>query len=259
MHKQKDDLTFSWFDNGSPIITDSGKYSYNSDSKTAFYRSRFAHNTITIDDESPFLYRPSPYGSGIKGSGLVGKIYWTQGEVYRDDYNVNHQRALVLNPNQWLLVLDKLEAEDVHSYQQIFHLAPEYSASYMDRQMNKAISPITATNKKNKLFIRNVSNGKAMSTLTHGKLEPHIQGWISETYLKDEPRTTIVFKSKAQNLTIATLFSFNSLYTISHSKIHFTESTESINICWRDSSQFTNVLFNGSLTPTITSASCVIP
>ena len=38
--------------------------------------------------------------------GMIDDIYWATGKIVRDDYNVIHERVLVLKPNKWLLVLD---------------------------------------------------------------------------------------------------------------------------------------------------------
>ena len=116
--------------------------------------------------------------------------------------------------------------------------------------------PFTANNKEQQLTILNTSSSKARTKIKHGEVEPNIQGWISERYLKRKPRATLIYEADAQNIQLVTLFTFektpdNKLYLGKIiNKAHTT-------ICWKQGALNINILFNKELIPTLSNNQCI--
>ena len=142
-HKQADDLSFIWYDRGTEILIDAGRYGYlgktepgsdiwkegfwYSDPKRIYVESTRAHNTVEIDGKSFNRRDTPPYGSAIQRWGetedglLFVETRATQFET------IGHTRLLVFDPGNWLLVYDWLsdDAGKDHDYRQWFHFAPD--------------------------------------------------------------------------------------------------------------------------------------
>ena len=65
--KHVDELSFSWFDAGSRVISDSGYYSKRKGSQHAYTVSNAAHNVLLVDGQD--LKARRPYGSAIVAVG----------------------------------------------------------------------------------------------------------------------------------------------------------------------------------------------
>lgn len=121
-HKHRDCLSFEWFDNGEKIICDSGKYGYVSDKYRNYFLSYRAHNTVEIEDFD--ILKIVPYGSCIDNAEEKdGKIYF-QGSLQYPAVDFN--RELILKPNHWLIVKDKLVFKRKRSITQWFHINKKY-------------------------------------------------------------------------------------------------------------------------------------
>ena len=84
-HKHADDLSFVWYDRGSEILIDAGRYGFlgrtetgsdlrnrgfwYSDPKRIYVESTHSHNTVEIDGMSYDRRKSPPYGSAIEGWG----------------------------------------------------------------------------------------------------------------------------------------------------------------------------------------------
>ena len=121
-HKQADDLSFIWYDRGTEILIDAGRYGYlgktepgsdlwnkgfwYSDPKRIYVESTRSHNTVEIDGMSFNRKDSPPYGSAIQRWGetedglLFVETHATQFET------IGHTRLLVFDPGNWLLVYD---------------------------------------------------------------------------------------------------------------------------------------------------------
>ena len=140
VHKHADDQAVLWFDRGHELLVDAGRYGYHgrterdselfrrgfwySDPWRVYVESTRAHNTVEIDGRSYDRTR-EPYGSGIRGGGALLGLRWSLGVVPQGD--VEHQRLLLWQPGEWLLVLDALDDATgaPHAFAQRWNLAPE--------------------------------------------------------------------------------------------------------------------------------------
>lgn len=124
-HKQADDLSFVWCEQGRDILIDAGRYGYRGktkagdplwkrgfwygDPRRVFVESTHAHNTIEFNGESYDRRTEKPYGSALISAGQTedGLVY-SLGEVDHAGQG-RHRRLLVLSHGRWLLVVDRVE------------------------------------------------------------------------------------------------------------------------------------------------------
>lgn len=114
-HKHADDGSFCLYEDGRPIVLDSGSPGYQYESAEFRYgTSPAAHATICVDDfdwakESP------PYGSGVVGwieqNGIFALLTCNPGAVPGGGAA---RRALVYEPGGFLLAVDDVEASSEH-------------------------------------------------------------------------------------------------------------------------------------------------
>lgn len=121
-HKHADDLTLVWYDRGTEILVDAGRYGYGdllpADSalrKKGFYygsterqyvESTRAHNTLALDGTDQERRTRTPYGSGILEGSSEDGTFDLVGRVHHNDYI--HRRRLVYAPGRELRILDSV-------------------------------------------------------------------------------------------------------------------------------------------------------
>ncbi|HCS39508.1 MAG TPA: hypothetical protein DIW44_07985 [Anaerolineaceae bacterium] len=198
VHKHADDLTFDWYENGIPILLDSGRYGYEggspidkslvdlgfwySDPKRIYVESTHAHNTVEIDGITDSRKDVSFYGSGIQKIFKSDQnLYVLTGKLTRKT-GFDHFRTLILNPGKWVLVLDDIQAPqndkaESHSYTQWFHLNPDANIELVDNQ-------VTGTIKELPIQIVSLSSQNTVIETIKGQTEPRMQGWISFKYFE---------------------------------------------------------------------------
>ena len=164
VHKQIDDHTFIWAEDGAVILSDAGRYGYegvtedNSDlraqgffysaSERIFVESAHAHNTIEIDGKSDNRRNAMPYQSGLVAHGTVDDIFRViELDIVREPL-VSHKRILFYLPSDHLLVVDTMERlledgrgaseNEFTSWHQYF---PSWDVTLGDGQTNASFNP----------------------------------------------------------------------------------------------------------------------
>ncbi len=222
-HKHADDLSFIWYDRGSEILIDAGRYGYlgrtevrselwnkgfwYSDPKRIYVESTRSHNTVEIDGMSFDRKLSPPYGSAIERWGetsdglLFVETRATQFET------IGHSRLLVLNPGDWLLVFDWLldEAGEDHDYRQWFHFAPHLVVEPRNGGLH-----VTGEALDKGLTVVSLLPGPVPSAPVVGQKDPYLLGWWSERGGVFEPTTSVNFSiHETKTALFATLFSFS--------------------------------------------------
>ena len=226
-HKQADDLSFIWYDRGTEILIDAGRYGYlgktergsdlwnegfwYSDPKRIYVESTRSHNTVEIDGMSFNRKDSPPYGSAIERWGetedglLFVETHATQFET------ISHARLLVLDPGNWLLVYDWLsdEAEEKHDYRQWFHFAPDLTVEPQNGGLRVSGEPLDTN-----LAVVSLLPDPVSSEPVFGQQNPDLLGWWSEKGGAFEPTTSANFSVRqANSAAFATLFSFSNAAT----------------------------------------------
>ena len=220
VHKHADDLTFDWYENGIPILLDSGRYGYEggspdkalqdlgfwyADPKRIYVESTHAHNTVEIDGITDSRKDVPFYGSGIQKIYKNDQnLYVLTGKITRKT-GFDHSRTLILNPGKWVLVLDDIQAPqndkaELHSYTQWFHLNPDANIDLVDKQ-------VTGTIKELPFQIVSLSSQNTVIETIKGQTEPRLQGWISFKYLELVQNWAVGLNTSDQDAHFVTLLS----------------------------------------------------
>jgi hypothetical protein len=256
-HKHADDLPLVWFEQGSHILIDAGRYGYlertQPDSTLwqegfwyghparVYCESTHSHNTVEIDGTSFDRRVEKPYGSAIVRAGRSGEIFFAEGHV-RHQKSVRHSRTMVLLPRRWLLVADWLgDSKDVeHSFTQWWHFAEGSQILPLD----EGLWQIAVPGLPKPLFVRSVSSHQLTSSVHVGETEPRLQGWWSPSDESLRPAAALGIKASQNQSTLSmlTLFSLEGAPAVSDSRI--SASGRSVRLDWEDSS-FMNSLVIG--------------
>jgi glycosyltransferase involved in cell wall biosynthesis len=131
-HKHADDLTVTWFDLGSEILIDAGRYGYDDPlpresplRKQGFFyaaperqhvESTRAHNTLETDGRDHQRRGRQPYGSALVKTEERDGHFRLIAQV--DHGRWHHHREIILCPGQWLYVVDTVHSQDraAHDY-----------------------------------------------------------------------------------------------------------------------------------------------
>ena len=222
-HKQADDLSFIWYDRGTEILIDAGRYGYlgrtetgsdlwnqgfwYSDPKRIYVESTRSHNTVEIDGMSYDRRQSPPYGSAIKRWGETADgLLFVETEAPQFE-SIFHSRLLVLNPGTWLLVFDRLldDAQQDHDYRQWFHFAPDLTV-----QVDNGMLRVSGASLETDLAVVSLIPSVEPSAPVFGQESPHLQGWWSKAGGVFEPTTSVNFSIHGEpSAMFATLFSFS--------------------------------------------------
>ena len=129
-HKQSDDGSFELYDSGHRLISDSGLYSKDRGTLSAFAATNRAHSTLIVDGQDWARDEASAYGSGIVATGEGDD--WFAIETRNpllDPQGVVHNRLFVFRPGFGLVIVDRLQSEAAHSYERLFQFGPDLDAS----------------------------------------------------------------------------------------------------------------------------------
>ncbi len=120
-HSDFDALSFSLFGAGIPLMPDSGLYTYENGQYRSYFHGTRSHNTVVVDgkDQNMGKYKSVYAGQLVEGDGYV----YQSAENNLND-GVYHKRAIMMIEKSTIIVLDSLESDTTHTYEQMFHLFP---------------------------------------------------------------------------------------------------------------------------------------
>ena len=187
-HKHADHLTFAWSEGPVAILTDPGRFGYDSSTRPGselhnlgfwysnprrvYVESTHAHNCVEIDGESHARAGLVPFGSAFRQADV-------QDDLVVFDFELGHAKAvrqirtLIFAPNEFLLVVDWLQSdvEDSHDFRQWFKLAPEWTATALD-------DLAVAASRDNRTLWSVDLLGAGVSPVWRGASDP-LRGWVS--------------------------------------------------------------------------------
>lgn len=247
-HKHADDLSFVWFDCGSNILVDAGRYGYigkaeqgsdlwldghwYSDPRRVYCESTRAHNTLEFDGKNFPRKGIKPYGSGLRRTGehSSGVLYAEAESKYFG--SIRHVRMLFFMPGQWLVVFDWFHDnnDQPHEVKQWFHLHHELQL-LMDQ--NQYIVSLPSSDKL--LRIGSLLAEPAASRPYIGEEEPVMQGWWSAKERDIVPNYAFCqTHSNVSSGAFATLFSFTDSLEPNHAWSKVNASGRKGQFSWRD-------------------------
>ncbi|WP_409299340.1 alginate lyase family protein [Peribacillus sp. SCS-26] len=197
IHKHHDDLSFTLFAHGIPLLIDAGKYNYNYSSKERQYVvSSRAHNSVIVDGSNTDISRGNIEKSGITDYFISEEVSFVCG-VHFLYPGVIHERCIVfLSKMNQVFIFDNLRGKKEHTFEQIFNLSSFLKCSYEGNGMYSGMR-----NGKKLISIQSLLNNKHHTFF--GSKEP-MAGWNSLSYSKVSPNYQVVYKAKGFNTKFAT-------------------------------------------------------
>jgi hypothetical protein len=238
-HKHADDLSIVWYDRGTLLFTDPGKYGYRkteevtpeqrqegywySDPKRMYVESTRAHTTIEINNKNHDRINRKPYGSALVAWGNVDNgILYVSGKVPHTG-GFEHSRFIVFCPSKWLLIFDNITESGTSKtrnfYRQWFQLGPQLSAT-----KGGQVYTITGESLTVPLSTASFVSDVQLDEPFYGQVDPCLQGWHSPIDGAFEPITSLCF-----NLDVTGGGTFVTLFSFSKDILHKSCSLESNN------------------------------
>lgn len=197
-------MSLLWYERGTPILVDSGKYSYDIDDWRSYAKSSRAHNTVEIDGGDYTTSRRHAYGSALKSFTPTDHGYLVSANVHHRRSGVDRKRVVVVKPKHFLLVIDVLNGASKHEYRQWFHFHEALSLA-------RTKEGVEITGPDGELVARGVfiGDGESRLNLVKGQKEPQIQGWISRKYKQIVPNYALSNESEGVDVVLAAAFSLS--------------------------------------------------
>ncbi|SDI96761.1 Heparinase II/III-like protein [Vreelandella titanicae] len=180
-HAHADHLSFLFYLNDSPILIDSGKYTYNHGEWRDYFTSDKAHNTLGYQ-EQPCRAKDTLLGE--KGSYLEKTQYFADCFTFKgcvEKLGLRHTRKLSWDVNNFELIIeDFLVDKDKSSsaYELRFHFAEDVELKKDDNTYS-----IKVLRGGRVIAILEVDPSKVQDiNIVIGQTEPEIQGWVSYSY-----------------------------------------------------------------------------
>lgn len=210
-HQHEDKLSFILSAYGSRLITECGKYAYDSSEWRKYSISARGHNVARVDgmDQNRALVKNSvsllktPLSNKFISNRRydMGDGYYTEGFGDKGDKNVSHHRSLKFVKNKyWLLVDEFIPADNKeHTYDIWFHFNTD---KYRVDNKNNVVytNDSTAAN----IAIVRLGANNEVSVLV-GEKEPEIQGWVAERSSEEvfscRPVATPIYHNKSRGIT----------------------------------------------------------
>jgi Heparinase II/III-like protein len=219
VHKHVDELSIEWSDLGHDILVEPGRFAYEgkvapasdlgklgfrySHPSRIYVESPHAHNTVEIDGTPDMRRFVKPYGSGLKGGGNTPQGWFYADAVVVRKKSVEHRRVVVLNPNKWLLVYDRLApAKGVepreHTFTQWLHLNPAA------RLTGQGPEQVHFSLDGQAIVVHSLAPNATLA-VHKGETEPRLQGWHSDQPNELVPNYAVGVTKKGAGAAIATL------------------------------------------------------
>ena len=208
------------------FLIEGGRYSYddynpkneNERWRNTYFLSQRSKNSIVIDDNY-FSFRKIliqldnksyTYTSGITSLEIKDSSVFIEGKnpLLSQMQNVEHNRKVILDENNRLLVEDNLVSKDDKEHKTTRHFHFHYEWEFIEIIKNKVIFKHKISNKM--LEFEDLSNGKI--TYYCGQEKPFIQGFTSdyEHHKIENPTIEIVNNFKGECLFVCSLSTTNS-------------------------------------------------
>ncbi len=206
VHKHHDDLALILFGHGQQLLIDPGKYNYIYDSPgRQFVVSSIAHNSVTVDDGDTLIDNRNKGKSGLTSYYCDGAVAYLSG-AHRLYPGVLHRRIVIYLKPHDILVLDLLDGEIEHKYEQVFNFHPD-----VDCVINKH-NVIGTINNKECIIVKPLHTPDNLeSTIVRGCEAPW-RGWCCLEYSKLAPAYSLGFIQHGNNVRFAAHISLAPYY-----------------------------------------------
>jgi hypothetical protein len=211
-HGHEDKLSFELFAYGALFIVDPGSYTYERNNP---YRNYFVgsqgHNTVLVDQGSQVRRWNSSHMTPTVDDAGYG--YWRSDKDFdfasgrydegyapfalarpddsKADYGVIHQRDFIFaKPDYWIIV-DYIDALELHNYSFLFHLLP---GTLVEKRTS--VSALLRSGRNGaQMILQAVGVDELRCEVVEGAESP-IQGWYSEDHHKKCPAPVLLFETQ---------------------------------------------------------------
>lgn len=201
-HSHLDTLSVDVFGGGIPLLVDAGLYTYElGDYRKHFHGTR-GHNTVMVDNLDQLAWEDQV---GERKKVVAGQLKQGEEFTYQSAMNelyqgVKHERAVALVRDALILVVDDLLSKDEHTYEQLFHIAPELQSEIQG-------TAVLARNGNGEIVmkIHQLLPAAIQTTERIRGSENPVRGWCSKEYEVLLPCDEISYTQKAKNAKFVTL------------------------------------------------------
>jgi len=203
-HSDLDALSFHLYGLGSALMPDSGLYTYESGAYRNYFHGTRSHNTVVVDNQSQSEGTEESKGEIDAGKVYAGQLITGEDFAYQTAWHtlyngVVHNRSIAMIEDKAIAVVDYLDSEAAHYYEQMFHLFP---GAKIERNRNI----ITVKDEKDKTVMRIIQllpEQMGYSNQINNKRTG--EGLCSKEYEKSEPCYSLSFSKKGASATFITL------------------------------------------------------
>jgi Heparinase II/III-like protein/Heparinase II/III N-terminus len=191
-HKQADELSWCLFDNGCLVVGEASRYGYRDEEDPAriYARASHGHNVLIVDDESFPWRKRTRYGSGLLAAGEGEGWYAFLGRNPLLEA-VDHRRLFLYRPGELVLIVDQVEADEVHTIDRRLHFGPDLVAGNSN-------GAIVAKDEDDDVLATLVegSDVPVEISLARGVEEPRLDGWTFPRDLTKVPSDAVTLRSR---------------------------------------------------------------
>lgn len=195
-HSHFDQLSFTLFGSGIPLLIDSGLYTYDHNELRNYFYGTSAHNTVVVDNKDQLP------GSTTIGQSYQGQDYYYQSAESELYPGVKHNRAILMIGKNAVIIIDSLTSDQVHTYTQKFHVSPELKTKI------SGLSLTASKGKDVKLSIEQIRPENIEISSARGRMEP-LDGLCSFEYGKYVPCDAISYTQAGKTAEFITLLNIS--------------------------------------------------
>lgn len=198
-HSDLDALTFSLYSYGTPVIRDSGLYTYETEHPfyNYFYGTR-GHNTVMVDGQD------QRQGTGEVRPVQRGGGYTTLAARHTLYDGVTHLRTITFLKPDTLVVADTLVGARPHYYEQLFHFSPDTVFGAVSARVHDGYVQTPAGGQAHFQLEQLIPTEE--QRMWNGSLTP-IRGWCAEAYEVRVPCPEVAFQNNATSTRYLTVIS----------------------------------------------------
>ncbi len=256
-HKHADHLSFVWYDKGSDILVDPGRFAYAGltkpgsslfeegfwydDPRRIYVERTRAHNCVEIDGRDYPRKKIKPFGSALRYAGEQGGMAVTDCETTHFR-TIQHWRGLIMAPGEFLIVLDHLRdrLKKPHDFRQWFQLAPHWETDIQSGQLVATRHGLA----KSQLHVASLIPQIGLEDVARGQTEPQMQGWFSDAPYSLVPSSSFSFLEKqSPSASFATLFCLRGTPDVHPLATRFNVTMTAGGIRWRSGRKVTHLKF----------------
>jgi hypothetical protein len=203
-HRQADDFSFEWFEQGHKILSDSVHYGYTNDKWERYFASTRAHNTIEVDGQDYSTGEGGAYGDAVRMARQSADGVRIILQVHHDDLGFWHRRQIDYRPGEELRIKDAVRSNRPRVYVQWHHFDRAFellgNAGRFELDDGKLLVELTTS--------ASCGDGTKYMKI-RGQREPRIQGWASVAARERHRRWALGVECKARNATIEARYVLN--------------------------------------------------